>query len=80
MLSGLFHRAIADSGNALVGWAAREDQVWYASQLAELVNCTSTNVTEALTCLRAVDAKTILLTEVKVQPTTEVLFTLSLCK
>ncbi|GAB6024165.1 hypothetical protein CHUAL_014233 [Chamberlinius hualienensis] len=55
MSSGLFHRAIGESGTALSPWAVVENPLYYAKKMAENFNCTTNNTNELVDCLREVD-------------------------
>ncbi|PIK57374.1 putative cholinesterase 1 [Apostichopus japonicus] len=57
---GLFDQAITESGQAVAFWNIREEfemkKRQFAFQLGKLVNCSTTDSTELVECLRLVDA------------------------
>lgn len=56
IITGLFHRAIAESGSALCPWAIVDTPLKYAQDLAALFQCPTENTTELVNCLRQQDA------------------------
>lgn len=59
-LSGLFKHAIAQSGTFLDPWSFTRNPLRYAKKLAQELNCTETNNTQAIVeCLKLVPATTI---------------------
>lgn len=51
-LSGLFHRAIAQSGTAISSWSVNYQPLKYTKILARKVGCTYTETADLVDCLR----------------------------
>lgn len=54
--TGLFHRAIAQSGSTRCPWAIQYDVGEYTNQVAEILNCPTTSSQELVDCLRTKEA------------------------
>lgn len=52
VLSGLFHRAIAQSGTAISSWSVNYQPLKYTKILARKVGCTYTETADLVDCLR----------------------------
>jgi carboxylesterase type B len=60
LLSGLFHRAISQSGTALNVWAWPKDSLFLARRQAAYAGCNPDDDTAGIVaCLRKVDAQTL---------------------
>lgn len=57
--TGLFHRAISQSGSALSPWAFTRAPKKMAKKLGTLLNCPTTDMNELFTCLQGHDARVI---------------------
>lgn len=60
--TGLFHRAIAQSGSAKCPWALQYDVGEYTKEVAEILNCPTSSSQELVDCLRTKDAEEIVKT------------------
>lgn len=60
--TGLFHRAIAQSGSTRCPWALQSDVGEYTNQVAEILNCPTTSSQGLVDCLRTKDAADIVKT------------------
>jgi hypothetical protein len=55
LFAGLFHRAISMAGTAISPWARCRDPLRMAQNQAKLVNCSITNTSTLVACLRDTD-------------------------
>eukprot|EP00057_Strongylocentrotus_purpuratus_P025315 XP_011679789.1 PREDICTED: cholinesterase 2 [Strongylocentrotus purpuratus] len=63
---GLFHQAIMESGNALCPWAVDTNidrQIGFTNEIADTVNCTTTDNQALVECLRNTDVIVLLRTQ-----------------
>lgn len=63
--TGLFHRAIAQSGSTRCPWALQSDVGEYTNLVAKILNCPTTSSQELVDCLRTKDATEIVNTRGK---------------
>ncbi len=56
-ITGLFHRAISQSGTSLNSWAIKKSVGQYTRKLANYLNCPQSNSNELLACLREKPAR-----------------------